>query len=364
MLRTRSRRGGFTLIELLVVIAIIAILISLLLPAVQKVREAGARTKCANNLHQIGLALHNFHDVHQILPPGVGSLFDPWPINPWTQDRSYIQQPFPTVPQGTPIQYVRDQTWLVHILPYIEQDALYNSLPLQPRDVRFEGPPFNIVWENNYGSSLPIAIYTCPSDPRGSITSLNGASYHEAGLTWYAGVGGTDSAAANWPLVDGVLFWRSKVTLPGIQDGTSNTLMAGERPPGNATPAPGATTSPNYNGWWQGLDTYNFYDGSAGPEAGIGISWEFDNIQYMYNSIASPVSTDYAANQPCTFPAQYGPGSVNQSCDYNHFWSCHQNGANFVFADGSVRFLNYDAQPIMRALATRNGGEPVDTSKY
>jgi len=336
----RAGRRGFTLIELLVVIAIIAILMGLLLPAVQKIREAAARAKCQNNLKQIGLALHNYHDVYQALPPGVGAPGDRAGMQPWTQSNAYIS---PTSPPN-----LRVQTWLVHILPYIEQEQLKNQLSLQPRDV----PAITgLHLPDNDICSTPVTIYQCPSDPRGgTIVSLNGGSYRKSALTWYAGVGGINSADPNWPISNGTLFWRSKVNLTGIQDGTSNTIAAGERPPG------ATQFDTNFNGWWQGLDTIGFRYGAPG--------WEFDTIQYVRNTVASPIITNIATGQPCVLPAVFGPGKVLNSCDFNHFWSLHTNGANFVFADGSVRFMPYSAEPIMPALATRSSGEVVDTTPY
>jgi prepilin-type processing-associated H-X9-DG protein len=111
-------------------------------------------------------------------------------------------------------------------------------------------------------------------------------------------------------------------------------------------------------GWWQGLDTIGWRYPGAAP------GWEYDTIQYMANSIPSPTLTSTLTNNPCPLPALYGPGHVDDSCSFNHFWSNHNNGANFLFADGSVRFLSYDAQVIMRELSTREGGEVVDHTSY
>jgi prepilin-type N-terminal cleavage/methylation domain-containing protein/prepilin-type processing-associated H-X9-DG protein len=355
MSRIRPLRGAFTLIELLVVVAIIAILMGLLLPAVQKVREAAARTKCLNNLKQLGLALHDFHDTYQVLPPGIGAIGDRTGMQPWTQSNVYAAQ---TTPPN-----MRTQSWLTHLLPFLEQDNLKKQLSLQPRQVGIQtalGIP-----DSDVGASTHVAMFECPSDPRGGIVSNNGGSYRKAALTWYAGVGGIDSSDSKWPLAPGVLYWRSKVTLTDIVDGSSNTLAAGERPPGAKA---GVEFGINYYGWWQSADTIGWQGGGTAIQGstgwGGGIGFEFDTIQYMRNTVASPALTSSLTNKPCVFPSFFSPGTPNESCDFNHFWSVHPGGANFVFADGSVRFMPYTAESIMTMLATRSGGEVTDMTKY
>jgi prepilin-type N-terminal cleavage/methylation domain-containing protein/prepilin-type processing-associated H-X9-DG protein len=329
-----SHRRAFTLIELLVVIAM---LIGLLLPAVQKVREAAARARCSNNLKQIGLALHNFHDVNLVFPPGLGALKD-------ARNNSGGPALLPPIPTS-----LRVQSWMSRILPFIEQDALYKGLPLSPPDPLLTSQ-FGIP--TNDSGSLPVDTFICPSDPRGKTgfgggNGQNvGANFAAAGLTFYAGVGGVDAWSASWPRADGVLYWRSAVTITDIVDGTSNTLAVGERPP-----------SPDMGyGWWQSADTYNF--------VGVTTTWEWDTVQYVANTRGAPYLTEGETGAPCPFPAFYSPGRVDKVCDFNHFWSNHTGGANFVFGDGSVRFLPYSARPVMPQLATRMGGETVDGSGF
>jgi prepilin-type N-terminal cleavage/methylation domain-containing protein/prepilin-type processing-associated H-X9-DG protein len=269
----RRRRGGFTLIELLVVIAIIAVLIAMLVPAVQKVREAAARTQCANNLKQIGVAAHNFHDAKKVFPPGY---FGPAPTN----EVSAGSDP--------------DEQWLGHlpmIMPYLEQDSLYKmfqfttALPATPSSTLGAGG-FDIYrstyawWEpyptagQTYGSPTQFSNYAaakqtistliCPADvnspvPQNPTPGTDGViigmhfyhtgtstttisiwfddyygveTYAPFGKSNYHGVGGTgkgNSTSPNTNLYEGIFTNRSANSLAKIADGTSNTLMYGER---------------------------------------------------------------------------------------------------------------------------------------
>jgi prepilin-type N-terminal cleavage/methylation domain-containing protein len=187
----RQRRGGFTLIELLVVIAIIAVLIGLLIPAVQKVREAASRAQCANNLHQIGLGLHNYHDTNLKLPPGSRKA-----------GRTHAVQ--------------TGWGWGAEILPYLEQDALHGSIDYNHATAAAPNVPL-------LAHSLPG--FRCPSDPA-PATVVASASFPSLLLATgnYCG-----SAGAEGLKKPGVLYHRSHVRLTDVLDGTSNTFMVGER---------------------------------------------------------------------------------------------------------------------------------------
>jgi prepilin-type N-terminal cleavage/methylation domain-containing protein/prepilin-type processing-associated H-X9-DG protein len=340
MVRSK-RRPAFTLIELLVVIAIIAVLIGLLLPAVQKVREAAARSTCQNHLKQMALALHGFHDANNVFPPGLGALKDRAGVS-WTQYR------VPTNPRN-----LRVRSWMTFLLPYVEQDALQKRLPLRPSDPALSAqlniPTYS---DNDSPSGASLTVYTCPSDPRGRATYtgsplLNG-TYANAGGTFYAAVGGVDSAnLAEWPNAFGILYWRSHTRMTDVADGTSNTLLIGERPPD-----PEAAY-----GWWHSADTIDWQ---------VDYDWEFDTVQYMNNSDYSPWDFNYSATPPTPCPrvSFFQPGNYQNYCDFAHFWSHHTGGANFALADGSVRFLPYSARPVMNALATRARGEVADASGF
>jgi prepilin-type N-terminal cleavage/methylation domain-containing protein len=291
VVRVRPRRG-FTLIELLVVIAIIAILIGLLLPAVQKVREAAARAKCTNNLKQIALALHNHESTYGRLPPPRGDLQSP------TQNTTF------TVYGG----------WMCNVLPFIEQKQLRDVLS-----------PFVPGYQNNAGKAVPT--YTCPSDPR-SLSALSYPdAYAQGAFTSYLGVTGAD-ADPNIQIsgpTNGIFDVTSKgYPLISITDGTSNTLMIGERPP----------ALDMVWGWW-GVSDYDCLL-SANQQ------WSF------YSGCIYP-GVFRAPRFPLT--------QANCAGESNFFWSYHTGGGNWAMGDGSIRYLPFSASNVTLPMATRNGGE-------
>lgn len=285
------RSAGFTLVELLIVLAIIGVLTALLIPAVQRVRDASNRTSCRNNLRQIGLALHHYHDAERVLPPGIRRDTDPLP---------YL-------------------TWLGRILPFVGQEGLWRQAQEDyAREPRFWVPP------RHADGSAAVALFVCPAD--GRTQGLVEPEHTPVAFTHYLGVVGEISAKR-----DGVLYLDSRVRLADISDGTSNTLLAGERPP-------------SYDsrwGWWY-----------------AGIGQEYDGDADMLLGVLAYRTTFLTPTCPIG-PYVFGPDQINNPCSIFHFWSRHIAGAHFLMADGSVHFLSYSAAPLLPALASRQGGEAV-----
>jgi prepilin-type N-terminal cleavage/methylation domain-containing protein/prepilin-type processing-associated H-X9-DG protein len=307
---SRLPRRGFTLIELLVVIAIIAILIGLLLPAVQKVREAAMRTKCVNNLKQIALGCHAYHDTYRKLPPGIADD---------TGGHTYYYW-----------------TWLGKILPYVEQDNLYKQADAFAKAGNWYtwGPPANPA----LGTTLPL--YNCPSDLRPLVATFVGG--YNVAFTSYLGVSGIEGSWATTTSGKGtgVLYNLSAVRLTDIKDGTANTFMIGERPP----------SKDYWYGWW--FSGWG-YDGSGTGDVVLGST----DTGYCLSVWTYSGNTSYQCQAT---NVGLKPGSINNDCDQMHFWSLHPGGTQFALADGSVRFVTYNANSVLPALCTRSGGEIVN----
>jgi prepilin-type N-terminal cleavage/methylation domain-containing protein len=322
-----NRRRGFTLIELLVVIAIIAVLIGLLLPAVQKIRSAAERMRCVNNLKQIGLALHAYHDLNGTLPPA-------------------IMEPVP--PAYKPVQY-RYVSWMARILPFVEQPAMYKNMQdafaSQPVD---KGDPFSNP--PHTGLATVMNIYKCPSDGREYLAQY--ADGLTIAFTAYLAVNGR-----NLGTHDGLIYWNSSVKFADVTDGLSNTLMVGERPP----------SADLVFGWWYAgvgqsyLRPGENFTGSCDVSLGVGeLNLQSSGFAPEDSCAKGPFYPGYAYQPDPKYGVFRGPGSILNPCDQFHFWSLHTNGSNYLLGDGAVRFLNYATSfAVMTALSTRAGGEAV-----
>jgi prepilin-type N-terminal cleavage/methylation domain-containing protein/prepilin-type processing-associated H-X9-DG protein len=299
MVRSPLRRNAFTLIELLVVIAIIAILIGLLVPAVQNVRSAAARLQCQNNLKQMGLACHNYHSALGCLPPG------------YTATAAY---------PGTAPGW----GWAAYLLPYLEQNNIASQINLALPVESQPGPIQNV-----------LKMFICPSDlvdtAPFAVTGPTGSTICTAAPSSYAATVGSDASEVDDPTGNGVFYRNSAVQLTDITDGTSQTVMIGDRAWADS------------KGIWAGIPT------GAVTRAGATNPWP---------TVTGPGQ--------CLILVHNNWVNIKTDADggLDDFSSKHTGGVNLVFADGSVRFIrSITADGPERyafwAMGTRAGGDIV-----
>jgi prepilin-type N-terminal cleavage/methylation domain-containing protein/prepilin-type processing-associated H-X9-DG protein len=349
MQRTNSIRSAFTLIELLVVVAIIGILIALLLPAVQKVREAANRTKCSNNLRQIGLALHNYHDPNGQFPTAFKILPASDPTVPFPEAAAYGPSVF------------------VLILPYLEQDNVYRQIDTSKGALSTANmPPANPA----YSTALPV--FLCPSSPFGSRTaeysleiarSFGNFDVHiryppglPFGRTDYAPDAGlsVDVVGIDIKAAASIIAQPPAcVRITDIIDGSSNTLMIVEdagRPAWYSSK--GLVTS--------GPDIGTYQANANGPAPQGGGAWA-DPLNYIATNGSDPNGTGIAAGGGFLGIPEAPYSCALQCSNDSEIFAFHPGGTNVAMGDGSVRFLKAGLSLTqIGALLSRAGGEVLD----
>jgi prepilin-type N-terminal cleavage/methylation domain-containing protein/prepilin-type processing-associated H-X9-DG protein len=318
-----TRRLGFTLIELLVVIAIIAVLIGLLLPAVQKIREAASRVICQNHLKQMALACHNYHSSYGKFPPGI--IRGAPNSNGW---------PSPEYNPGPPVVAPR-YNLLIAMLPYIDQENLH-------RTYNYTNWPVNTGLGPVSFASHPIPTFVCPSDqlPDPAVDTWFTPTAHY-GLTSYGGCAGIRAFFGADQTRDGIFLINQVQRIADVLDGTSNTLLLGERYHFDRVWASSA--------WAQTI-------GNAGPLASWGW-WAAADAGDVLLGTNDPINYELPANFDTLSDAEKGTLLDNR---INAFGSGHRGGANLALADGSVRFLSQNMSLItLQSLSTRAKGEVI-----
>ena len=328
------KRRGFTLIELLVVIAIIAVLMSLLLPAVQQAREAARRTQCRNNLKQIGLALHNYHGALQVFPPGY-------------VDRNGNPNLTPDNDLGP------GWGWATFLLPYLDQSNVYDQINVNQAigtgmNTQVSLTSLPALQCPSDGQQDPFAAYDSSfSTPIATVAHSN----YVANNGWIECFGGAGGNPQPGPFADGLagtfgqagvgMFWRnSRVSVARVKDGLSNTIAVGER---SSNHSPSTWTGAIPGGRcpaWMAVQPPSPYSPPPGPA--------YDNADFGEALVLAHANASHLPN--ADFPI----------FDPDVFYSFHSGGCHFLFGDGSVRFIStYVDGFTYQHLATIAGGEVV-----
>jgi prepilin-type N-terminal cleavage/methylation domain-containing protein/prepilin-type processing-associated H-X9-DG protein len=361
---SRSDRKGFTLIELLVVIAIIAVLIALLLPAVQAAREAARRTQCVNNLKQIGLGLHNYHEQQNTFPMGSGQP---------TMDK--IGGTAPIAKQGL--------SYLYAILPMLGEVPIFNAV--NNSFGMADNTTLLAFQVNQTAQKSQLKEYLCPSDPNATV-SLD-SSTNTGNNNYFASIGPTtntygalSSSGPDWSTIPytGLFAHQQCKGVRDILDGTSNSIACAESTVGAATevqrqkliglvnvniPAAGIQQSAftNPSGVQSGIQacTAAWNSGSASIDIQRGDSWLHGSMAMtLFNTIVPP---NGEANQ-WTYCSATGSGSASLISNSDSY---HPGGVNVLMADGSVKFIkNSINQPTWWGLGTIAGGEVISSDAY
>ncbi len=348
----RAKRG-FTLIELLVVIAIIAVLIALLLPAVQAAREAARRAQCVNNLKQLGLGLHNYHQTNDKFPIGGA-------CNQGVPNTNCI------IWNGMSAQ--------AQMLPYLEQTAIYNSINFS---LAGPGEPSN---SNSTAWNTKVNVFLCPSDGNAGANSNNFNSYYgSAGTT--SGTftpGSTNTPGSYFGTSTGLFSFSTTYGLRDVTDGSSNTVAFSEQLVGDGSFP--ATNTKRVNGVVNagGVSGYSDVELSGtgwqtdlvacstayknGPVlSNVGQYWIVGSTGFtMFNTVVPPNSTLYPWGS-----CKSGGGGSPEGMNYSNVSSNHSGGANFLMADGSVRFIkNTISIPTYWSIGTRANNEVVSADAF